>query len=64
MSRVATAAPGASGGRRAGPGDGALDSVRHALDNDLDTPAALARIDAAAAEGEGVSQAAALLGVA
>ena len=47
----------------AGVGDGALDEVRAALDNDLDTPTAVAAIDAAAAAGHGVSQAAALLGV-
>ena len=47
----------------AGPGDGALDGVRAALDDDLDTPAAVAAIDAAAAAGLGVSAAAALLGV-
>ena len=46
-----------------GVGDGALDEVRAALDNDLDTPTAVAAIDAAAAAGHGVSQAAALLGV-
>jgi L-cysteine:1D-myo-inositol 2-amino-2-deoxy-alpha-D-glucopyranoside ligase len=49
--------------RAAGPGDGALDEVRRALDNDLDTPGAIAAIDRAAAAGEGVSTAAALLGV-
>lgn len=47
----------------AGDGDGGLDEVRAALDNDLDTPAAVAAIDAAAAAGQGVSRAAALLGV-
>ena len=47
----------------AGEGDGALEEVRAALDNDLDTPAAVAAIDAAAARGEGVSTAAMLLGV-
>ncbi len=47
----------------AGEGDGALEAVRDALDDDLDTPAAVAAIDAAAAAGEGVSAAAALLGV-
>ncbi len=47
----------------AGQGDGALDEVRAALDNDLDTPGAVAAIDAAAARGEGVSTAAMLLGV-
>jgi L-cysteine:1D-myo-inositol 2-amino-2-deoxy-alpha-D-glucopyranoside ligase len=49
--------------RAAGTGDGALDEVRAALDDDLDTPAALAAIDAAAAAGQGVSRAAQLLGV-
>jgi len=47
----------------AGEGDGALAEVRAALDEDLDTPTAIAAIDAAAAAGLGVSQAAALLGV-
>ncbi len=42
---------------------GALADVRAALDNDLDTPAAVAAIDAAVAAGEGVATAAALLGV-
>jgi L-cysteine:1D-myo-inositol 2-amino-2-deoxy-alpha-D-glucopyranoside ligase len=40
-----------------------LDEVRGHLDNDLDTPSALASIDAAAARGEDVATAAALLGV-
>jgi len=47
----------------AGQGPGALDAVRAALDSDLDTPGALAAIDAAAARGIGVSEAAALVGV-
>ena len=52
----------------AGPGDPivddpVLDEVRDALDDDLDTPRALAAIDAAAAAGQGVSAAASLLGV-
>ena len=47
----------------AGQGVGALEEVRAALDNDLDTPGAVAAIDAAAARGEGISQAAMLLGV-
>lgn len=47
----------------AGPGSAALDEVRAALDEDLDTPAAVAAIDAAAAKGLGVGDAAALLGV-
>ena len=49
--------------RSAGKGDGALDEVRERLDDDLDTPGAVAAIDAAAARGEGVSEAAMLLGV-
>ncbi len=49
--------------REAGPGEAALAEVRRALDNDLDTPAALAAIDAAAADGRGASHAAALLGI-
>jgi len=49
--------------RAAGIGDAALAEVRAALDDDLDTPSALAAIDAAAAAGRGVSRAAALLGV-
>lgn len=40
-----------------------LEDVRGHLDNDLDTPSALASIDAAAARGEDVATAAALLGV-
>lgn len=40
-----------------------LDEVRACLDNDLDTPAAFAAIDAAAAAGDGVLEAAALLGI-
>ncbi len=48
----------------AGPGDGGLDEARTALDDDLDTPAAVAAIDAAAAAGQGVDRAATLLGVA
>jgi L-cysteine:1D-myo-inositol 2-amino-2-deoxy-alpha-D-glucopyranoside ligase len=47
----------------AGTGGAALDQVRAALDEDLDTPGAVAAIDAAAAKGLGVSEAAALLGV-
>jgi L-cysteine:1D-myo-inositol 2-amino-2-deoxy-alpha-D-glucopyranoside ligase len=42
---------------------GLLDDVRAALDDDLDAPAAVAMIDAAAASGVGVASAAALLGV-
>ncbi len=47
----------------AGPGSGALDRVRSALDEDLDTPGAVAAIDTAVDAGLGVSEAAALLGV-
>ncbi len=47
----------------AGEGEGALDEVRAALDDDLDTPSAVEAIDRAAAAGVGVSSAAALLGV-
>jgi len=49
--------------RATGPGRAALADVRLALDDDLDTPTAIAVIDAAAASGAGVSAAAALLGV-
>ena len=49
--------------RAAGPGSAALDDVRRALDDDLDTPAALAAIDRSTASGSGAFQAAALLGV-
>ena len=40
-----------------------LADVRAALDDDLNTPGAIAAIDAAAAAGVGVTSAAALLGV-
>ena len=50
---------GAAGGR-AGP---VLEQVRAALDDDLDTPRAVAAIDSAAERGEDVQPAAALLGV-
>ena len=43
--------------------DAVLADVRAALDDDLDTPAAIAIIDAAAAAGHGVRSAAGLLGV-
>jgi L-cysteine:1D-myo-inositol 2-amino-2-deoxy-alpha-D-glucopyranoside ligase len=49
--------------RRSGEGEGALEAVRARLDDDLDTPGAIAAIDEAAAEGVGVSRSAALLGV-
>ena len=47
----------------AGEGDGALAEVRAALDDDLRTDVAVAAVDAAAERGEGISAAAALLGV-
>ncbi len=47
----------------AGTGDGGLDAARAALDDDLDAPAAILAIDEAVAAGEGVSAAAALLGI-
>ncbi len=49
-----------AGGHDDGP---LLDDVRAALDDDLNTPGAIAAIDAAAAAGIGVGAAAALLGV-
>jgi L-cysteine:1D-myo-inositol 2-amino-2-deoxy-alpha-D-glucopyranoside ligase len=49
--------------RTAGAGIAGLDAVRARLDDDLDTPGALAIIDDEAAAGRGVSDAAALLGV-
>jgi len=49
--------------RAGGPGDGGLAEARRALDDDLDTPAAVGAIDAAAAAGQGVAAAAALLGL-
>jgi L-cysteine:1D-myo-inositol 2-amino-2-deoxy-alpha-D-glucopyranoside ligase len=60
---LTTAAARIDAWRAAGPGDGALDDVRHALDNDLDTRSAIAAIDDAAASGKGVRRAAALLGI-
>jgi L-cysteine:1D-myo-inositol 2-amino-2-deoxy-alpha-D-glucopyranoside ligase len=47
----------------AGEGDAGLDEVRAALDEDLDTPAALLAVDEAVTAGKGVSSAAALLGI-
>ena len=49
----------------ASPGSnlGLLDEVRGRLDDDLDTPGAVATIDAAARRGDGVHEAAMLLGV-
>jgi L-cysteine:1D-myo-inositol 2-amino-2-deoxy-alpha-D-glucopyranoside ligase len=55
--KAATVAPGAV------DSVAALDAVRARLDDDLDTPGAVASIDAAVARGEGVASAAALLGV-
>jgi L-cysteine:1D-myo-inositol 2-amino-2-deoxy-alpha-D-glucopyranoside ligase len=52
-----------SGIRPGAAHDPVLDAVRDRLDDDLDTPGALAIIDAAAAEGSDVTGAAALLGV-
>ena len=49
--------------RAAGAGDGGLPATRAALDDDVDTPGAIAAIDAAADAGEGVSTAAELLGI-
>lgn len=48
---------------RSATGDAALGDVRAALDDDLDTPGAIAAIDAAADAGHDVTAAAALLGV-
>ncbi|MGA0064849.1 MAG: cysteine--tRNA ligase [Ilumatobacteraceae bacterium] len=50
-------------GATSGDGGAALDDVRAALDDDLDTPGAFAAIDAAAAAGHSVVRAAALVGV-
>ena len=52
-----------SGGRPGAAGDEVLEAVRGRLDDDLDTPGALAAIDAAASGGTDVTSAAALLGV-
>lgn len=49
--------------RKTGPGEGGIEQARERLDDDLDTPGALRALDAVAASGVGVSQAAALLGV-
>ena len=46
-----------------GAGAGALQEVRAALDDDLDTPAALAAMDQAAEDGNGVGDAGTLLGL-
>ena len=50
-------------GEGTGAGDDTLDEVRAALDDDLDTPAAVAAIDEVVAAGEGAAAGAALLGV-
>jgi len=52
-----------SSGLGSGRGDQVLDDVRNYLDADLDTPGAVTAIDDAVAQGEDVSEAAALLGV-
>ena len=49
--------------RGAGVGEGGVRQVRESLDLDLDTPSAIEAIDEAAGAGQGVSEAAALLGV-
>jgi L-cysteine:1D-myo-inositol 2-amino-2-deoxy-alpha-D-glucopyranoside ligase len=49
--------------RSAGPGDAVIDDVRSCLDDDLDVACALATIDRAARNDEGVALTAALLGV-
>ncbi len=61
--RLAAWAAAAHGGSPSDDGSAVLDEVRAALDDDLDTPAAIAAIDAAAAGGHSVARAAALLGV-
>jgi L-cysteine:1D-myo-inositol 2-amino-2-deoxy-alpha-D-glucopyranoside ligase len=48
---------------RAGSNPDLLDEVRRRLDDDLDTPGAIAAIDDAARAGAGVGEAAALLGI-
>jgi L-cysteine:1D-myo-inositol 2-amino-2-deoxy-alpha-D-glucopyranoside ligase len=50
--------------RSAGRGQAGLERVRGCLDDDLDTPAAVAAVDDEVAAGRGVSEAASLLGVA
>jgi L-cysteine:1D-myo-inositol 2-amino-2-deoxy-alpha-D-glucopyranoside ligase len=67
---LATAASRLEAWRATGPGGSSgdpavriLDVVRRALDDDLDTPAAIAAIDSAAGQGQEVGAAAALLGV-
>jgi L-cysteine:1D-myo-inositol 2-amino-2-deoxy-alpha-D-glucopyranoside ligase len=48
---------------RSGSNPDLLEEVRRRLDDDLDTPGAIAAVDAAAAAGAGVGEAAELLGV-
>jgi L-cysteine:1D-myo-inositol 2-amino-2-deoxy-alpha-D-glucopyranoside ligase len=50
-------------GTATGPADRVLDEVRARLDEDLDTPGAVAAIDAAVGRGDDIVDAAALLGV-
>ena len=45
----------------AGSGDGGLEQVRNCLDDDLNTPEAVRVLDAQAAAGNGVSEAASCL---
>jgi L-cysteine:1D-myo-inositol 2-amino-2-deoxy-alpha-D-glucopyranoside ligase len=49
--------------RSAGDGESGLEAVRARLDDDLDTPGAIAVMDEEAESGRGVSRAAGLLGV-
>lgn len=49
--------------RRSGPGTGAIEAVQRALDEDLDTPGAIAAIDAAVDRGFGVGETIELLGL-
>ena len=48
---------------KSGDGRAGLDAVRHALDDDLNTPAAIAALDATAAAGQSVAAGASLLGI-
>jgi L-cysteine:1D-myo-inositol 2-amino-2-deoxy-alpha-D-glucopyranoside ligase len=57
------AAPGGRDGGGDGQVDDGLEAVRSHLDDDLDTPGALAALDAAAQAGLPVARGAALLGV-
>jgi len=52
-----------SSGRGTGPSELVLDVTRRCLDADLDTPGAVAAIDAAVARGDDITASAALLGV-